>query len=131
MDIVEADVAFLLKDKVVSVAAEVLNFALQKQPLKPRQSTIFTSVRGSGKAITNAVGDSILNFASRADEVLNRRNQKAVYFKDKVTLEAEVAGLIDRLCSYRELARDTDEVFNSSVLILCHFSTFKQFFKKF
>jgi large subunit ribosomal protein L40e len=128
VDIVVGSDARVLKEKVVATATEVLSLALHKEPTS-RRCTVFTSSKGRGKLVTEAVGDSVQDFAARANEIMSARKEPTDHRGDHDALAAEVAYLIGRLCVYRGLDTDTDQVFNNSFIILSSFDTFRALFK--
>jgi large subunit ribosomal protein L40e len=128
VDIVVGSDACDLKEKVAATATEVLSLALHKEPTS-RRCTVFTSGKGRGKLVTEAVGDSVQDFAERANEIMSARKVATDHCGDHDALQADVAYLIGRLCVYRDLGTDTDQVFNNSFLILSSFDTFRALFE--
>jgi ubiquitin len=135
MSMVRGCVSYLLKEKVVATATEVLYLALHWQPqtsyYQPisRRYSVFTSSKGRGRLITEALSPSIYAFAQRANEVMRAGNQVTDHCGDYDALAAEVQSITDRLLDHRDLDEETDEVFNSAMVILFNFSVLRAFFK--
>jgi large subunit ribosomal protein L40e len=135
MSMVRGCVSYLLKEKVVATATEVLYLALHwqlqtlyDQPTSHRYS-VFTSSKGRGRLITEALSPSIYAFAERADEVIRAGNQVTDHCGNYDALAAEVQSITDRLLDHRDLDKETDEVFNSAMVILFNFSVLRAFFQ--
>jgi hypothetical protein len=129
------DLAALLKEKAVELATEVLSLALHKPPhtlyqeSNTRRGTTFTSGQGRGRLVVEAVSTRVEDFAERANEILRTSSHVSDHHGNYNALQTEVADLINRLWVYRDLENDPDEVFRSSVLILCQFNTFRALFE--
>jgi hypothetical protein len=135
MHVVRGCVSYLLKEKVVAVATEVLYLALHWQPQTlydqptSRRYSVFTSSKGRGRLITEALSPSIYAFAERADQVMCVGTQVSDHCGNHDALAAEVQSITDRLLDHCDLDKETDEVFNSAMEILFHFTAFRALFK--
>ena len=125
------DVLYLLKNDAVRLSAEILQFALRKQPKfdgYPPSSQVFQKST-IGRPIVFKLNSHIKNFGKRADKLIDSRNG-AVHFEDKESLIKSVNNLVARISKYNDIEFDEedDADFLTAVEVLCCIDEFTEFF---